>query len=308
MPNNVRAFVYAALVYIVLLSVMFGSWSLFAPTPEPQLEAVRVNFVKPAANNTQPDKPNNIKPKSKKALQKLQRKVPVEKPETVQEKPPKKPVPKEVTALPIERKPNTPEMKKEVTPLKPQSKKQPIKESDKEKSIAEDVKQQLEKKAEKETKTVAHKPKKTNFDDIDEFEEEEFETFEKTETITAEITPKKEVVVNVPAAQEDESAEFSQEQIAVKEAAIAHIKSAIELAWVRPASARNDMSVEVIVRLLADGKIMRKDLEKSSGNAAFDQSVLAALDKLEYLPVPDDAAIFKEYFRDLLFKFSPDDL
>lgn len=58
------------------------------------------------------------------------------------------------------------------------------------------------------------------------------------------------------------------------------------------------------VTLLPGGAVLSADLEKSSGNAAYDNAVERAILKSDPLPLPPDPALFKD-FRVFKLKFRP---
>ncbi len=80
--------------------------------------------------------------------------------------------------------------------------------------------------------------------------------------------------------------------------------------WNRPPSARNNMVAVVEMRLSPFGDLQGFKILESSGNEAFDRSVVQAI-KLG-TPVAElkklDRRIFEQYFRRFTFKFSPGDL
>jgi colicin import membrane protein len=64
------------------------------------------------------------------------------------------------------------------------------------------------------------------------------------------------------------------------------VKTQIRSNWLRPANTTDDLSCEVLVRLLPDGGIQSVRIARSSGNGAFDRSVEAAVLKSDPLPKP----------------------
>lgn len=89
-----------------------------------------------------------------------------------------------------------------------------------------------------------------------------------------------------------------------------YIQQEVERYWTRPPSARNGMSVKVSVRLLKDGTVMSARVVTSSGNQAFDQSALRAVNQASPFEklAEMDSAQFNRNFRRFTFTFSPEDL
>lgn len=86
------------------------------------------------------------------------------------------------------------------------------------------------------------------------------------------------------------------------------IKRKVELYWSRPLSARNNMQVTLHIRMLPGGVVKEVTVEESSGNAAFDQSAIHAVEQAKTLPVPADSRLFNLYFKSLTLIFRPEDL
>ena len=88
------------------------------------------------------------------------------------------------------------------------------------------------------------------------------------------------------------------------------IQKRIQLNWSRPPSARNGMRCELTIELLPNGRVLNADITKSSGNAAFDRSALAAIKKIEVFPevktIPIE--VFDRHFRKFILGFQPEDL
>jgi colicin import membrane protein len=89
---------------------------------------------------------------------------------------------------------------------------------------------------------------------------------------------------------------------------VAQIQADIVQNWSRPPSARNGMQALLKVFLVPTGEVVDVTLIESSGNEAFDRSVLLAVRKTERFLVPDDARQFERTFREFEVLFRPDDL
>lgn len=80
--------------------------------------------------------------------------------------------------------------------------------------------------------------------------------------------------------------------------------------WKLPPSARRDMLALLKIRMLPTGDIISVTVLQSSGNEAFDQSAMLAVEKagrfvfMTNLP----SRLFETHFREFIFQFSPKDL
>lgn len=80
--------------------------------------------------------------------------------------------------------------------------------------------------------------------------------------------------------------------------------------WTRPPSARNGMSVEVLIEMLPDGTITNASVARSSGDSAFDSSAVSAVRKVGRIPEMQqlDRATFDQLYRQRRAVFKPEDL
>ncbi|THG82182.1 cell envelope integrity protein TolA [Pseudomonas sp. A-1] len=80
--------------------------------------------------------------------------------------------------------------------------------------------------------------------------------------------------------------------------------------WRRPPSARNGMSVEVLIQMLPDGTITNASVKRSSGDVAFDNSAVAAVRNVGRIPEMQqlDRATFDKMYRQRRIIFKPEDL
>lgn len=80
--------------------------------------------------------------------------------------------------------------------------------------------------------------------------------------------------------------------------------------WRRPPSARNGMEALLIISLVPTGEVVGISISQGSGSNAFDQSAIAAVERVgqfpevTVLPIPD----FEQYFRRFPLRFKPEDL
>jgi len=92
------------------------------------------------------------------------------------------------------------------------------------------------------------------------------------------------------------------------QAFVAQIQREMIQNWSRPPSARNGMQAIVRVRLVPTGEVVSVEVEESSGNDAFDRSVVQAVQKSERFLVPTDSRQFERNFRSFTVLFRPEDL
>lgn len=80
--------------------------------------------------------------------------------------------------------------------------------------------------------------------------------------------------------------------------------------WKLPPSARRNMMALVKIRMVPTGDLVTVTIAQSSGNEAFDQSAILAVQKagrfafMKNLP----SRLFEAHFREFTFRFSPEDL
>ena len=84
-----------------------------------------------------------------------------------------------------------------------------------------------------------------------------------------------------------------------------YIKEKVQRNWIRPSGSNASLSCVVNVRLIPGGEVVDVKIIRSSGNAAFDRSVEAAVFRASPLPVPSDPEVM-EKFRSITFEFNPD--
>lgn len=80
--------------------------------------------------------------------------------------------------------------------------------------------------------------------------------------------------------------------------------------WRRPPSARNGMSVEVLIEMLPDGTITNASVSRSSGDAPFDSSAVQAVRNVGRIAEMQqlDRATFDRLYRQRRAVFKPEDL
>jgi len=108
-----------------------------------------------------------------------------------------------------------------------------------------------------------------------------------------------------------ESAAAAQQEQSEKEASetesyAAAIRAMLSQRWIIPATAREktSLSADVRIKLLPGGEVLDVNLMKSSGDRAFDDSVISAVRSAGRLPVPS-GELFNKHFRDITIQFHP---
>lgn len=88
------------------------------------------------------------------------------------------------------------------------------------------------------------------------------------------------------------------------------IVSLVSQQWNRPPSARNGMSVEVLIQMLPSGAITNVSVTRSSGDKPFDDSAVAAVKNVGRIPELQnlDRATFDSLYRQRRMVFKPEDL
>ncbi|GAB3371128.1 TonB C-terminal domain-containing protein [Spongiibacter taiwanensis] len=91
------------------------------------------------------------------------------------------------------------------------------------------------------------------------------------------------------------------------------IQALVEQNWTPPPTARNGMVAVVQINTIPTGDIVNQYIVTSSGNAAFDQSVISAIAKLGKIDelgdlATEDIRTYEKNFRSFRFKFAPTEL
>jgi len=109
------------------------------------------------------------------------------------------------------------------------------------------------------------------------------------------------------------AAEQAQQQqladIEVAQSYAALIRQRVERNWSRPPSAQKGMEVLLEIQLVPTGYVAGVRIIKSSGNPAFDQSAVQAVNKVEsFVEIKElPSRIFEAQFRRFTLRFSPED-
>jgi len=84
------------------------------------------------------------------------------------------------------------------------------------------------------------------------------------------------------------------------------IATAVEDRWRRPRNSKSGLNTVIRVRVAPDGRVTSAQVIKPSGDPAFDESAVIAVQKASPLPFPDNPKYY-EYIKEFNFKFAPDD-
>ncbi|MBA1148041.1 cell envelope integrity protein TolA [Ectothiorhodospiraceae bacterium WFHF3C12] len=84
------------------------------------------------------------------------------------------------------------------------------------------------------------------------------------------------------------------------------IRRRVTQSWLRPSGVPEGLEVTMRVQMAAAGMVRNVSVVDSSGNGAFDNSAIRAVEKASPLPVPSDPDIARQ-FRDITFVFKPDE-
>lgn len=110
------------------------------------------------------------------------------------------------------------------------------------------------------------------------------------------------------AAEEGYQAELASQEVVGSVGAM--IRQQVVQQWSPPPSSRKDMVAILKVTMVPTGRLVQVDVIESSGNAAFDRSVVQAVQKAQPFDMVKtlDSVVFEKNFREFRFLFSPQDL
>ena len=84
------------------------------------------------------------------------------------------------------------------------------------------------------------------------------------------------------------------------------IRDQVIMNWKQPSSAQKGMTLEILITLVPTGEIIQVNLTKSSGNQAFDNSALNAVQKVSKFESLDmGRKLFDNHFRKFTLVFNP---
>lgn len=89
-----------------------------------------------------------------------------------------------------------------------------------------------------------------------------------------------------------------------------YIQAMLQDSWRIPSTARNGMEAVVAIHFLPNGEVDQAYIDTSSGNAAFDNSAIQAVYRVQRFPrvAEIDPILFERRLRKLLVKFRPEGL
>jgi colicin import membrane protein len=109
----------------------------------------------------------------------------------------------------------------------------------------------------------------------------------------------------------DEARKLAQELAAreqfLREAIARHaalIKQRVERYWSLPLMSSGNLSCTLRITMMPSGAVTSVQIAQSSGDSAFDNSAIAAVQKASPLPVPGDPDVLAK-FRNFNFRFRP---
>jgi colicin import membrane protein len=297
-----RAFVYAVLVHLALLAVLVFSFnwnSSIKPSTANKQAPVQAVVVDSATLDAQVQRKKQLEEKKKQEEKAAQEKL--------------KRIEEQTRAAEQKRA----QEEKRVAELKRQEEQQRKQEAEEKRKAEAAAAQKAE--AEKQRKIEAEKKRKAEAEKQRQEEERRKAEAEKKrqeeERRKAEAEKKRREDEARKAAEAEMQARLAAEQdrLATQRRSamqrmideyVVYIKEKVERSWIRPPSSGSELSCTVEVRLIPSGEVIDAQIVRSSGSAAFDRSVEAAVFKASPLPVPPDPEVM-EQFRSLRFEFSP---
>lgn len=283
-----RPFLYSAILHVIVIvllvvQLLFPT-KISAPSTNHIIQAVAISeplpapAAKPAPKPTPPVAKPIVKPVQKLEPKPEPKPTPKPQPKPVPKPIPKpepkpvlpKPIPKPVIKPTVKPKPEPKKIVKPVTqPVKPQAQQQKAEQAAKAAKAAEEKKMQQE----------------LQKDFQQQLSSDQKQITQNAKAIAAQAAAK--------AAQQTEIDKYK-----------ALIIQAISEQWNMPPNVAKNLSGEIEVRLAPGGVVLSVKLIKSTGDAALDQSAIAAVYKASPLPVPSSADLFDK-FRDLRLTVRP---
>lgn len=287
-----RAVLYAILVHIALVALLVVSLDW---TPKPELTQARMETVQAelvdvseirAEQGKRQQEEARLKrlEEERRAARQREEERKIEEQREKQERQEKLKKQQEAEALALKKKLDAEKLKKEqeaerITKLKQQKEVEEKKRKEEDKRLAE---LETKRKAEEDEKRRRAEERKRRM------EAQERELQEKLDT-------------------EQQGRQVEQERVAGTEIGkyTNLIRQKVDRNWLRPQNARDGLSCWLQVRLSPGGEVLVARVTQSSGDVAFDRSAEAAVYKASPLPVPQDASLFDEKFREFKFYFNP---
>ena len=315
-----RPFVYAVLVHAALLAVLMFSldWESIRPTKSNKPAPVQAVVIDGAKLDAEVKRKQELEAQKVRDAEAKRKRIEAEKARAVEEKQKaearkKAEAKKQVEArkkAEAEKQRKAEEKKKAEAKKQAEAKKKAeadAKRKADEKKKAEAKKQaEAKKKAEAEAKRKAEEKKKAEAKKQAEAKKKaEAEKQRKAKEEAQRKAAEKEMQDRLAAEQEHLATQRRSAMQRMIDEYVLYIQEKVQRSWIRPPSSGGELSCTVEVRLIPSGEVIDAQIVRSSGNAAFDRSVEAAVFKASPLPVPPDPDVM-EQFRTLRFEFKPE--
>ena len=295
-----RPFVYAVLVHAALLAVLMFSldWESIRPTKSNKPAPVQAVVIDGAKLDAEVKRKQELEAQKVRDAEAKRKRIEAEKARAVEEKQKaearkKAEAKKQVEArkkAEAEKQRKAEEKKKAEAKKQAEAKKKA--EAEKQRKAKEEAQRKAKEEAQRKAKEEAQRKAK---------EEAERKAKEEAQRKAAE----KEMQDRLAAEQEHLATQRRSAMQRMIDEYVLYIQEKVQRSWIRPPSSGGELSCTVEVRLIPSGEVIDAQIVRSSGNAAFDRSVEAAVFKASPLPVPPDPDVM-EQFRTLRFEFKPE--
>mgnify|MGYP001814998086 CR=1 FL=1 len=289
-----RPFVYAVLVHAALLAVLMFSldWESIRPTKSNKPAPVQAVVIDGAKLDAEVKRKQELEAQKVRDAEAKRKRIEAEKARAVEEK-------QKAEAR------KKAEAKKQVEARKKAEAEKQRKAEEKKKAEAK-KQAEAKKKAEAEAKRKADEKKKAEAKKQAEAKKKaEAEKQRKAKEEAQRKAAEKEMQDRLAAEQEHLATQRRSAMQRMIDEYVLYIQEKVQRSWIRPPSSGGELSCTVEVRLIPSGEVIDAQIVRSSGNAAFDRSVEAAVFKASPLPVPPDPDVM-EQFRTLRFEFKPE--
>lgn len=302
-PSGWMSLGFSVGLHVILLGLFFVGWSWSTPTPEKEPNFIRAHLVQ-----EQQRLPTAPHPVEKKVHEQPAPK-PAPKPQPVVKKPPEPTAQEKAEAQ--KKAEEEVARQKAIALQKAQEKK-----AEEEKRRQEEARKKREEakrkaeEAEKQREAAARKKKEEEEKRQEEARRKQQEQqLQRMVQQAQEAQKKRQAEEALKAEQERQQAAAAKAQqeraLTERDKYVLLIKQRVTQNWLKPPSIDPNLKTVVTIKLLPTGELVSATIKESSGNAAFDNSVLSAIRSISRFPVPDDPTVFNEYFRQLSFQFSP---
>lgn len=296
-----RAFVYAVLVHLALLAVLVFSLD-WAPSIKPSTSGkkapVQAVVIDAAELDAQVQRKKQLEERQQRAEEEKRRRIEEEKRAAEQKRLQEEKRTAELKRQQEQRKKAEAEAKRKAEVAAAEKKRKA--EAEKKRLEEERRKAEAEKKRQEEERRKAEAEKKR----LEEEERRKAEAEKKRREEAARKAAEAEMQARLAAEQERLATQRHSAMQQMINEYVLYIQEKVQRSWIRPPSSGSELSCTVEVRLIPSGEVIDAQIVRSSGNAAFDRSVEAAVFKASPLPVPPDAEVM-EQFRSLRFEFKP---